>query len=189
MIRTVVGVAVGFAIFTAVVAGGSGGAFESLGAESVFQSGVYDTTLTWKASTLVIGLLGGLCGGVLSRVVGRHRSALALAGVIGALGAAEILIYANFGAFDSGVRPEAITVEMAILNEQKPMWMLIGNMLASVGGVLCGSMGAGRARRSIGAKCARQRARITDARCCFAHRKRATPGAPPADLGCESAVS
>ena len=182
MIRTVVGVGLGFLLLSAVMVGGTEGALESLGADNVFRAGVYDTTLIWKAVLLVIGLAAGVGGGVVATMIGKRKSAIALAVVIGAIGVGEMLVYQALVGGAAGPRPETATIEMMVLNEQKPTWLLAGSTLMCAGGVLAGSVGARHAHRAIGQRVMAARSRCSHARCRFAHRKRATPGAPPVQI-------
>jgi MFS family permease len=143
--RMIGGVLLGYIAMAAVVFAGLSLAYFVLGADRVFQPGVYDVSMLWVITSFVVGFGAAAVGGWIARRIARTPTGpRVLAGLVVVLGIAIALPLLS-GSADAVVhRTEALGMFEAMQYEQTPLWVALLNPLVGALGVLVG----GRALRS-----------------------------------------
>jgi hypothetical protein len=139
MLKSILGVVVGyivmaifsFAIFTC--------AYLALGAERVFEPESYDVSTIWMALMVAIGLVGGIIGGWVCAAISKSKGACtAFAVIVLVLGIIVAIMTKMKDAPDtarSGDVPNLQAMQMA----QTPTWLCLLNPFVVAGGVLIGA--------------------------------------------------
>lgn len=148
MIRSILGVILGYLAMAVVVMGGLTVAYLALGADRAFQPGTYEVTTAWLAVWAPVSMVAAILGGIVCAKVSAQRTpaAVVLAGIILVLGgitaAAQIGAEAPTG--DAAVRTGDTPNFEAMTSARSPDWIHIANPLIGAVGVLLGASIAGR---------------------------------------------
>jgi hypothetical protein len=152
MLRLIGSVVVGYVVMAAVVFVALTGAYVALGADRAFEAGVYDVSLLWIVTSIVVGLAAALLGGwVARRISGSPAGPRALALLVLALGAflALPVLFGDTAAV--GGRTGAPGPFEAMQVARSPVWIVILNPLIGALGALVGGRALGSGPRASGA--------------------------------------
>lgn len=139
MLKSILGVIVGyvvmaifsFAIFT--------GAYFALGVERVFEPESYDASTIWIALMIAFGLLGGIVGGLVCAAISKSKGACtAFAGIVLAIGLI-VSVMTMMKEKPDAARSGDITMVEAMQKVQTPNWLCLVNPFVVAGGVLLGA--------------------------------------------------
>lgn len=148
MLRTILGVVLGYFVMFALIFAIFSGLYLALGAEKTFEPGTYDPTTLWVRVSLVLGLLAAIVGGLVCAKLSKSRRAtVALVAVVLALGALSAVGQMVIERPDPGVRTADVSNIDAMMKAQTPLWVAWANPVVGALGVLIGSRLA-RAKRS-----------------------------------------
>lgn len=140
MLRSILGVVVGFIAAALVVSAGFAAGVFGPGLNWILEPGAYDATTTWSLISVTIGLAGAIVGGLVCALIARRSFApKVLAALLLLLGLAGAGISLMADRPDPGPRPadEAMADTLAKLEE--PTWVAVTNSIAGFAGVLVGS--------------------------------------------------
>lgn len=149
MARLIGGVVAGYVAMAAVVFAGLTVAYVALGADRAFEPGVYEVSLVWIVTSVVVGFGAAVVGGKVARAIARRATgARVLAAVVVVLGL--VLAFAALGGSEEGAAPRAGSVgAMEAMQQAKtPLWVMLLNPVIGAVGVLVGGGALGR-RRSV----------------------------------------
>ena len=139
MLKSILGVIVGyivmaifaFAIFTC--------AYLGLGVERVFQPDSYDVSTIWIVIMIAIALIGGILGGLICAAISKSKGActafVVLVLVFGVIGAITTAMKEHPSAARSGDVPNLQAMQMA----QTPAWLCFVNPVLGAVGVMLGA--------------------------------------------------
>jgi hypothetical protein len=148
MVRSILGVILGYLAMFLIVMGGLTVAYLALGADRAFQPGTYEVTTTWLAVWAPVSIVAAIVGGVVCAKVSAHRTpaTVVLAGLVLVLGAltAAAQIRAEAPTGDAAVRTGDTPNLEAMTSARSPDWIHIANPLIGAVGVLIGASIAGR---------------------------------------------
>jgi membrane associated rhomboid family serine protease len=150
MVRNILAVIASFVVIYAIVIAGNAVAYTVLGPDRVYHPGVWDITLLWGATMLVIGLVAALVAGFSCAKIARNRkgAVLTLAAVIAVLGLAQLGLVLAAPEPEDPVRPDDFTMEQAMTNARQPVWFALVNPIVAVSGILIGANVAARGHKS-----------------------------------------
>jgi hypothetical protein len=140
MLRSIVGVVIGYLAIVAIVFVTFSIAYLSMGTGRAFQPGTYDVSLLWVAVSLILGFVAAMVGGVVCKAIsGRSGSCKALAGLVVVLGFL-MAIPAVTAAKPASQPVRAATVSNleAMRQAQQPAWLALVNPILGAAGVLVG---------------------------------------------------
>ena len=141
MLRTIVGVIVGYLVMAGLVFVTFTAAYAVLGVDRTFQPGTYQVSPLWIATSFALGLGAALAGGyVCARIARRRAAANALAALVLGLG----LLVAGIGIVgvaqegEPTPRTSEVGNQEAMMRARTPTWMALLNPLVGAAGVLIG---------------------------------------------------
>lgn len=144
MVRSVIGVVVGFVAMVVLVMVGLFVMWGVLGAEGAFQPASWDASMGWIVGMLASGLVAAIVGGALCKLIARSRRAVtALAVVVALMGCLSLVGQLGREA-PEGARPADVPFAEAGANAVQPMWVTIANPIIGIVGVLIGGSLVGR---------------------------------------------
>lgn len=138
MLKSIIGVIVGyvvmaifsFAIFTC--------AYLGLGVERVFEPESYDISTIWIVCMIVFGLIGGILGGWVCAAISKSKGAcMALAGLVLALGLIFSIMTKMKEAPETARTGDVPNLE-AMQKAQTPTWLCFLNPFVVAAGVVFG---------------------------------------------------
>ena len=141
MVKTIVGVMVGYLAMVVVIMIVFTAAYKVMGAEVVFKPGVFEVSAAWITLSLVVSVFAALTGGYLSVFIAKNQAASrALAVVILIIGLIAAVMYTRQGRDTRPlVRTESeISSEEAMKHAREPLWLSFLNPLIGAAGVLIG---------------------------------------------------
>ncbi len=148
MIRSILGVILGYLVMALVVMAGLTVAYLALGPDRTFRPGTYEITTAWLAVWGPVSLVAAIVGGVVCAKVSAHRTpaAVVLAGLVLVLGGvtAAAQISAEPPTGDAAVRTGDTPNFEAMTNARSPDWVHLANPILGAAGVLLGASIAGR---------------------------------------------
>lgn len=139
MLKSIVGVIVGFiamwivsfAIFSCVYLG--------LGAERVFEPESYDASTIWMACMIAFGFIGGIVGGLVCAAISKSKGAcMAFAGIVLAVGLI-VSIMTKMKEHPETARTGDVPMFEAMPKVQTPTWLCLINPFVVAGGILLGA--------------------------------------------------
>jgi len=117
-----------------------------LGADGAFRPGSWDVTWGWSLSSIGIGLVAAIAGGLVCSKIAdgpwgvRFLVAIVLVlGALVALGNLEMTGLEGVADVDPGPRPDDVGMIDAMSASQQPVWMTWLNPLLGTGGALLGA--------------------------------------------------
>jgi hypothetical protein len=138
MLKSIVGVVVGYIvmfIFASVV---FAGAYFGLGVDRVFESGSYAVSTLWIALMIAIALIGGILGGLTCAAISKSYTAcVVFAALVFALGLIMGLPNA-LKEHPTTVRSDDVPNFQAMQLAQAPVWLCFLNPALGAVGVLLG---------------------------------------------------
>lgn len=139
MLRSVIGVIVGYVVMFVLVAGAFSVLYLFLGAEGAYQEdGSWEVSPIWSAMAVVIGIVAAIGGGIVCRLISKRRGAvMALAVVVLVLGGLSA-VFALQTEAPTEPRPADISFGDAASQSRQPAWLLVANPLIGAIGVLIG---------------------------------------------------
>jgi hypothetical protein len=140
MVRSIVGVVVGYVLIFVVLFCLLTGAYLGMGAETAFQPGSFRPSTIWAVVEIIVGLIAAIIGGYTCMAIARKRGAVtALIVVIlllGALGAIPVIMASGA---PEAVRDGSLSNMEAMMKARQPIWTAIMNPILGVIGVLIGA--------------------------------------------------
>jgi hypothetical protein len=140
MIRSILGVVVGyivmfvaiFCIFTALYLG--------MGADLAFQAGSFHPSMLWISIEIVFGFAAAIIGGLVCRAIARKRGAVtALAVVVLVIGVLSAIPVLMASGAPEAVRDGSLSNLEAMMKARQPVWMALFNPVLGFVGVLVSS--------------------------------------------------
>ncbi len=148
MLRSILGVVLGYLVIGVLVFGTLTGLYLAIGADKAFEPGTYDVSMLWIVASTALGLLAAVVGGFVCAKISRsQRAAFALVAVVivlGVLGAASQGMVAKP---DPGLRTGDVPNMDAMMKSETPAWVAWSNPVIGTLGVLIGAR-LGKRRRS-----------------------------------------
>ena len=139
MLKSILGVIVGyivmaifsFAVFTC--------AYLALGVERVFEPESYDISTIWMVLMVAIGLIGGIIGGLVCAAISKSKGAcMAFAGIVLAIGLIVSVMTKMKDQPETARTGDVPNLE-AMQKAQTPTWLCLLNPGVVAGGVLLGA--------------------------------------------------
>jgi hypothetical protein len=139
MIRLGGAVLGGYVLMAVIVFAGLSLAYLGMGPDRAFRSGVYDVSMLWVVTSLVVGFGAALAGGwVAGRVDGGARGPWVLAVVVVLLGLTLAIPALGGDAVAPGSRLDGPGVFDAMRQARTPVWLMLLNPFMGALGVLLG---------------------------------------------------
>jgi hypothetical protein len=139
MLKSIVGIIVGYIVMAIFAFGTFTAAYLGLGVDRVFEPDTYVVSTTWIALMIAITVIGGILGGLTCAAISKSRTAgLVFAVIVFALSFAVALpniMKDHTPVARSGDVPNLQAMSMA----QTPAWLCILNPILAGAGVLMGS--------------------------------------------------
>ena len=114
-----------------------------LGSEGAFLPQSWDVSPTWLAGSVGVGLLAGICGGLMAAVVGEGRWGVrllvTLVLVLGGVTAVMLQMGLAGASAEAGPRPVEVGMLVAMNSAQQPLWVAWLNPLIGAFGALLGA--------------------------------------------------
>src|SRR5688572_7479003 len=140
MLRSIVGVMVGYLVMAALVLLTFAAVYLALGADLVFLPGSYDVSATWLAGTFLLGFLAAVVGGAACDALSRNGTAAV------ALAVLVLLLGLGMGAAAERAPDELPTARTgdvpnleAMQKGRQPVWVTLVYPFVGVVGVLAGA--------------------------------------------------
>jgi hypothetical protein len=139
MLRSILGVVVGYLLIFVVLFCILTAAYFGMGAERAFQPGSFRPSTLWTAIEIVVGFGAAILGGWTCIAIARKRGAVtALVVVIIVLGALSAIPAIMAAGAPEAVRDGSLSNMDAMMKARQPVWMAIMNPLLGIAGVLVG---------------------------------------------------
>jgi dipeptide/tripeptide permease len=139
MIKSILGVIVGFVVMWLFSFAIFSCAYLALGAERVFEGGSYDISAIWMVCMIALGLIGGIVGGLVCAAISKRKGAcMAFAGILLVLGLVGAIMTKMKEHPDTSRSGDVPMLE-AMQKAQTPPWLCFVNPFVVVGGVLLGA--------------------------------------------------
>jgi len=140
MIRSALGVIVGYIAIFIVLFCVLTVAYLGMGPERAFQPGSFRPSILWDAVEIVVGLVAAAIGGLICIAIARKRGAVtALVVVILVLGALSLIPALQAAGAPEAVREGGLSNMAAMMKARQPVWLAVLNPILGVIGVLAGS--------------------------------------------------
>lgn len=134
MVRTILGVVLGYVIMAAMVFGGLTAAYLTLGTERVFAPGAYEVTALWLATNLTISALAAFVGCLAAGAIARRSNAAVVLGVIMlVLGLAVAVGQVAAPKPNPGPRDGAVANLDAMMKARQPTWYMFTLPVIGIG--------------------------------------------------------
>jgi len=138
MLRTILGVIVGYIVMGVIVMVGLTALYLALGVDFAFREASYEPSIMWILCMFVIGVVAAVVGGMVCRMIGRSEtSTAALVAVVLLLGGLSAVLTMSSEA-PTEPRSEEFSSMEAMQQAQTPAWVLIANPIVGVFGVVLG---------------------------------------------------
>ncbi|MHC5002893.1 MAG: hypothetical protein ACYTJ0_07195 [Planctomycetota bacterium] len=150
MLRAILGVIAGYLVMMIVVFVTFTVAYLVMGTEKAFQPESFDASMLWIVTSIVLGAIAAVLGGLTCAAVARGgRAPLVLAGIVLGLGLA--MAVPAFLAGDESP-PPARSGELdnfeAMTQAKQPTWLMVVNPIIGCVGVLIGASMVGGRRKA-----------------------------------------
>ncbi len=140
MIRTIIGVVVGYITLALLIIVLMILAYVLMGADFAFKSGSFDPSVFWIIVSFIIGIVSALLGGYVCVAIAKNKNAaLWLAGLVLVLGYASAAF--NITSSDSTsdkVRQSDVSMEAAMQQLKQPVWIELLIPIIGAAGVILG---------------------------------------------------
>ncbi len=143
MVRSIIGIIVGYIVMFAVVVVGLSIGFLALGADWAYEPGTFDVTMGWILLMFGVGFVAAIVGGIVCALISKH-SKLGLNGLVllvvllGALSAFAVY-KAPAPSPEDAVRAGDVAVFEAASKAVQPLWVAIVNPIVGALGVILGA--------------------------------------------------
>ena len=138
MLKSILGVIVGFIAMAIFSFAAFTCAYLALGVERVFEADSYDVSTIWMVIMIVLSLIGGILGGWICAAISKNMGVCKVfAGIVLALGllSAVVTIMKERPEARTGDVPNLQAMQMA----QTPTWLCLLNPVLGAVGVLVGA--------------------------------------------------
>lgn len=139
MLKSILGVIVGYIVMAIFSFAAFTCAYLGLGVERVFEAGSYDVSTIWMVVMIVLALLGGILGGLICAAISKSKGAcMTFAVIVLALGLIVAIMTKMKDHPDtarSGDVPNFQAMQMA----QTPTWLCMLTPVLGAAGVLLGA--------------------------------------------------
>ncbi len=141
MWRAIGGVVVGYIVMAAFVMITFTVMYRVLGAGGAFAEGSYEPSMVWSVASLVLGFVAALIGGFVCALIARGgRAPKVFAGLVLVLGIwLAVAQMQELNANAPAPREGDITMADAMTKGTPPVWVMFGNPIVGVIGVLIGA--------------------------------------------------
>jgi ABC-type transport system involved in multi-copper enzyme maturation permease subunit len=141
MVRTIVGVIVGYLVMAFLIFALFSAAYLTMGANAAFKAETYDVSSLWLIANFVLGLTAAVAGGYACAAIAKKRKApLALAALVITLGLLfAIPVFKANSDGPSAPRSRDVTNMEAMQKARQPGWVALLNPLVGAVGVLLGA--------------------------------------------------
>ena len=138
MLRSILGVIVGYAALSLFFFAIFTGAYFALGVERIFQSDSYEVSTLWLVLSAVLGLSGGILGGYVCAAISRSKRTCELFAAI-VLIILVLFCIPKMRDPNPHVRAGDVSYMDAMRLTQMPLWMHVLNPALGAVGVLLGA--------------------------------------------------
>lgn len=139
MLKSILGVIVGYIVMAIFSFAAFSGAYLALGAERVFEAESYDVTTIWMVVMIVLSLIGGILGGLICAAISKTKGACtAFAVIVLALGLIFALMTKMKEAPETARTGDVPNLE-AMQKAQTPTWLCFLTPVLGAAGVLFGA--------------------------------------------------
>jgi hypothetical protein len=146
--RTILAVVAGYLAMVAFVFASFSGLYYAMGADRAFLPGLYEPSMAWIATTLVLGIIAAMLGGfVCASIDSSPRAVPALAILVAVVGLAMAASTMTRTDTRPTVRDGSVSNSEAMMNARQPFWVSIAFPVIGAVGVWIG----GHRRRRTGA--------------------------------------
>lgn len=139
MVRKIIGVVVGYVVFSICLFALFSGLYRLLGTSGSFEPGNYNITTTWVLAGAVVFFVGGSVAGFVYSLIDRTGTPVAMVGVLLLLG---LMIAISQVVSDPGVtvrEAAEVTLLDAMNKARQPVWVLFLNpVFAAIGAFVGG---------------------------------------------------
>src|SRR5438477_12989262 len=138
MLRSIVGVIVGYAVIFVFFFATFTGAYVALGVERIFQPDSYEVSTLWLVLSAALSLCGSILGGYICAAISKNkRTCRVFAGIVFII----LILFCIPKMRDEGphVRAGEISSMDAMRLTQMPIWMHLLNPVLAAVGVLLGA--------------------------------------------------
>jgi hypothetical protein len=140
MIRSALGVIVGYITMFVVLFCLLTAAYLGMGADRAFQSGSFRPSILWDAVEIVVGLAAAAIGGFVCIAIARKRGAvMALVVVILLLGAVSAIPVWMASGKPEAIRVGGLSNMEAMMKARQPVWIALLNPVIGIVGALAGA--------------------------------------------------
>lgn len=138
MLKSILGVIVGFVVMWIFSFAIFSCAFLALGTERVFEADSYDISTIWVVCMIVLGFIGGIVGGLVCAAISKSKGACtAFVGIMLALGLIAAIL-TKMKEHPVANRPGDVPMLEAMQKAQTPIWLCFVNPFVCAGGILLG---------------------------------------------------
>jgi hypothetical protein len=138
MLKSIVGVVVGYLVMTVVAFAIFTGAYFALGVEHIFQPGTYEVSTLWLLLSALLSVGGSILGGyICAAISGSKRACQVFAGIM----LVTLILFCIPKMRDPApqVRAADVSSMEAMQRTQMPIWMHVLNPVLAAVGVLLGA--------------------------------------------------
>jgi len=138
--RKIAAVVVGYVAMAAFVFVTFTVAFLAMGTEGAFEPQSYEVSATWIISSIVLGLIAAVLGGLICQMIGRdQRTTMVLAGIVLVLGILMAIPTLSQDLSAMNMRTGNITSMEAMQDAYQPPWTAFLNPILGALGVMIGA--------------------------------------------------
>lgn len=147
MLRSVLGVVLGYLVMFIAVFVTFSIAYLAMGVDRAFRPGSYDVSAAWAVTSLVLGFVAAAVGGLVCAVIaGRSTPPKVLAGVVLALGLLMAIPLLVAEQPERPARTGDVSNLEAMQHARQPVWFALVNPAVGAAGVLLGAALPGKRR-------------------------------------------
>ena len=140
MVRSILGVVVGYILLFVVLFCVLTAAYLGMGAELAFQPGSFRPSMLWTAVEIVVGFGAAVVSGLVCVAIARKRgAATALVVVILVIGAVSAIPVLMAAGAPEAIRDGSLSNLEAMMKARQPVWLALFNPVLGIVGVLVGS--------------------------------------------------
>jgi hypothetical protein len=141
MLRSVLGVIIGYIAIALIVFTGLTTAWLILGADGAFEPGVYEISTTWGAAAIAVNLIAAIIGGVVCMKIARQRGAvITFAAIVFILGLIVAIPTITAEETEPAARPDDVSMAVAMRDAEQPVWFCLMNPVTAALGIMIGGM-------------------------------------------------
>lgn len=140
MLRSILGVIIGYIAIMFIVFAGLTTAWLILGTDGAFEPGVFEITTTWGVAAIAVNLIAAVIGGMVCMSIARKRGAVvtfaALVFIFGILVAIPVITAEDA---EPAARPADVSMAEAMKEAEQPLWFCLLNPVTAAVGILLGA--------------------------------------------------